>query len=67
MTINIDLFKVGYFVGKYSTRIVAYATGTKLAISGYLGVSRIASEHKINSIDPIAQSENLFKCLEYLN
>lgn len=67
MEVNIDLEKVGYVVGKYGTKVVKYIAAAQLAHSGFRKVSKIASNHKIDSSNPSIVAENLFNCLKYLD
>lgn len=67
MKVEIDLYKIGYFVGKYGTKAARYFTYTKLAEAGYSGITKIAKEHKLESSSIEVVSENLFDCLEFLD
>ena len=75
MEIEIDLYKVGYFIGKYSTRIlkiiffakIAGSGVSKISSSSYNKLEKIAKAHKIDSSNPAIVTENLFNCLQYLD
>jgi len=67
MEINIDLYKVGYLVGRYGTRALLYFTTAKTAISGYSRMDSLASKHSINSSNIEAVKDNLLECLEYID
>jgi hypothetical protein len=84
--ITIDLYKVGYFVGRYgfvAAKAIAKSTiisnggligggtllaleGSRVAMYGYKHLSKVAALHKIDVNDPVAVTENVFSCLEYL-
>ena len=67
MIIDINLYKMGYFVGKYGAKVIRYVTCAKLAASGYSGVTKIAKAHKLISSSAEVVSENLFNCLEFID
>lgn len=64
---EIDLYHVGYFIGRWGTRYVKCVSVVKLATSGVRGVKYVAEHHKIDSNNPAAVTENIFKCLKYLD
>jgi hypothetical protein len=67
LEISIDLFEVGYFIGRYGTRIAIYFMKAKIVIAGYKKVSNVAANHKIDNTDPSTVTENIFECLQYID
>ena len=67
MEITIDLYKVGYFVGRYGTKAMIYFSQAKLALSGYRFAKKVSVNHKIDSNSVEAVSNNLFECLQYID
>lgn len=67
MEIVIDLYKVGFFIGKYSTRILQGVTIVRSSTAGIRAITKIAAAHKINSDDAGAVSENVFNCLKFID
>lgn len=62
-----DSYLLGYKCGRIATRLLFYYSGTNTAIRSYWFIDSVARARKINSNDPSIVSENLFKCLEYLD
>lgn len=46
MEINVNLYKVGYFVGRYGIRADRYITMVKLGASAFRAIDNIATERK---------------------
>lgn len=67
MEITIDLFKVGYVLGRVTGKILKYGGAAQLACSGYRKLSRIAAVHKIDSMNVTVVSKNLFDCLPFID
>lgn len=65
--ITMDTYKIGYYIGWYATEGVLYVAKAKLAVSGFMAVDRAAKMHKINCNDTDAVSNNLMKCIEYID
>ena len=62
-----DAFSLGYYIGRYSTRVVLYACKATMAVNGYRRLSNVARVHKIATYDPQAVTNNVFACLEYVD
>ena len=62
-----DSYAVGYFIGRYATRVMIYITKAQLAVMGYRKVSNVAKVHKIDHTNADEVAENLFECLEFID
>lgn len=60
-------YKLGYVCGRIVTRAAIYVTGARTALKSYKFVSRVAKAHKIDSTNPEVVTQNLFKCLKYID
>ena len=67
MEIIINLDKLGYAAGRLTGRIVRSTAVIKIASSGFGFVSKIAKDHKIDHSNPVVVSDNIFKCLKYID
>ena len=67
MEIQINLYNVGYFAGKCCSRIIKCAGAVQVARSGFRGVTKIATKHKIDSSNVDVVSKNLFDCLRFID
>lgn len=67
MEIDVDLYKVGYFIGKYSTKLLQGVTVVRTSTAGVRLISRVAAAHRINSSDADAVYENVFECLKFID
>lgn len=85
--ITIDLYKVGYLIGRYGISVTKTITksaliynggavaggillvceGPKLVNYSYNHLSKYAILHKIDVNNPDVVTENVFKCLEFLD
>lgn len=60
-------YRAGYVTGRLFTRIVKiYLTG-KLFDAAGPKVAKLANDHKIDSKDPEAVTNNLYDCIKYLD
>jgi len=62
-----DPYIVGYYIGRYSARVIFVIMRVKLVISGYGYVGNVARCHKINNLEPDIVTENVFECLKYID
>jgi hypothetical protein len=62
-----DTFTIGYYIGRYTTRVGLYTVKATMAVHGYRKLSKIADAHKIVTRDPQAVTDNVFACLEYFD
>lgn len=67
MEIKLDLYVIGKFLGKWTTRFVLAGSGFKLAHRGSSKLNKFASVHRINNSDPQAITDNVFNCLQYFD
>lgn len=62
-----DPYTLGYKLGRLSVDVLFYVTSAQLSVNGYRSFSRIASLHKLPNNNPETITENIFKCLEFID
>lgn len=59
--------EIAFSIGYYGTKVVMYYSGVTVGMKVVKFVRNVACVHKINTSDPTVVTNNVFKCLKYID
>lgn len=62
-----DSYTLGYHCGRLVRKVFIWDSGAKMAVEVVKIADKISIAHKIDATNPVAVTQNVFDCLEFVD